>query len=162
MKISTGTIALLSIVNTNAFTSPNHAPVRGNTSLNTLKRKDFLATATAFLSFTTIPQTASASPSYPSTLLSTDVTLDFSLPSYNSIKDNQGGFGVGVETFSGPDPNKSEAELQKEAMRKAEAARKKRMEEKNAEIRRRDEERKKEAELKKIEGDRRVKELFGN
>jgi len=78
------------------------------------------------------------------------------------MKDNTGGFGLGTETFSGPNKDRSEAELQKEAMRKAEEARKARMAEKNAEIKRKDAERKKEAEMKKAEGDRRVKELFGN
>ena len=176
MKVATIAIALISLTNTNAFSVPTTGSKlqSQSTSLNAIKLKDIVApVATAFIGCTLFTQAATASPSSinteynqqsitttSSSILLSETSLDFSLPSYDSLRSNSGGFGDGVETFSGPDPGRRENTLQQEAIQKAEIARKARVAEKNAEIKRRDAERKEEAAMKKAEGDRRVKELF--
>lgn len=100
---------------------------------------------------------------------SAEEKLDFSLPSYDSSVKNTGGFGDGAEAIlnmegrrSGTlsDPGSGEAEKQREAMKKAEEARKAKLAEKKAEMKAREEEEKRRAIEKKEERARRMKGIF--
>jgi hypothetical protein len=176
MKISLATVAILSLgaINTDAFSVPklyNHH--RGVPPLAATRIDWMVPVAAVALGFTLATQAAVASPmmgqlpltatttTYDSTLLVSVERLDLSLPSYDTIGTNQGGFGVGSEARLGQDPDRFEKSKELEAMRKAEEARlARKAADKQAKIER-DEEIIRRAEAKKKADQQRVAELFG-
>ena len=99
-------------------------------------------------------------------LANAEEKLDFSLPSYDSAIKNTGGFGDGTEAIINKssdltDPGAGEGEKEKEAMRKAEEARQKKLEAKRAERKAMEEETRRRDIEKKAENAKRVKELKG-
>ena len=93
-------------------------------------------------------------------------SLDFSLPSYDSIGKSTGGFGQGSEariglTDSLTVPGANERAKQEDAMKRAEEARQARKQAEKKAREQRSEEARIQAELKKKEEQRRIKELFG-
>lgn len=125
MKIKVLFTALL-FVGSEAFVGPQSA--RQTTALEGQKNSWMgpAAAATAALGWTLASQAAFAANVVPqSEIPSLTVAvekLDFSLPSYEGIGANTGGFGVGSEAFLNPS-NSDEKGKQEEAMRKAEEAR---------------------------------------
>ena len=84
--------------------------------------------------------------------------IDFSMPSYGSTSF---GFGEGQEGKTSKEKGSgTEAELQAEAMKKAEAARQARLKEKREELKRREAEDMARAEAKKTEAKERINSLF--
>jgi hypothetical protein len=184
MKMPLATVAFLSLraMSTAAFTSPTlYHHRRDVPPLSAQQNNDWMVPVAAVaLGFTLASQAAVASPmmmdslpwtatttttttttTYESTLLVSAEKLDFSLPSYDSIGTNQGGFGLGSEARLGQDPGNFEKSKERDAMLKAEEARLARKEaEKQAKIVR-NEEMIRAAEAKKKADQQRVAELFG-
>jgi hypothetical protein len=176
MKSPLATVALLSLgaIGMDAFTAPTLHNHRFGVPPLAAKINDWMVPVAAVaLGFTLATQAAVAAPmvdrlpwtamttTCDSTLLVSVEKLDLSLPSYDSIGTNQGGFGVGSEARLGQNPDNFEKSKELEAMRKAEEARlARKAAEKQAKIER-DEEIMRRAEAKKKADQQRVAELFG-
>ena len=151
--------ALACLSTAEAFIPERHAKsaTSTGTSLSAVSRRESFSKAAALIGG------AVAHPAFA------EERLDFSLPSYDSSIKGTGGFGDGAEAVlnmegrkSGTlsDPGSGEAEKQREAMRKAEEARKAKLAGKKAEMKAREEEDKRRALEKKEERARRMKGIF--
>jgi len=123
--LSTAVVALASLATTAAAFCPQQQAKTASTALDSLSRRESFAKAASLIGGAVA--TGAALPA------SAEEKLDFSLPSYDSSVKNTGGFGDGAEAIlnmegrrSGTlsDPGSGEAEKQREAMKKAEEARK--------------------------------------
>ena len=132
MKIQYLTTAL-AFASADAFLAPTQPQALQASSTLQGQKNDWVGPAAAtLLGWTLASQAAFASvptetQQFPSLTVSVE-KLDFSLPSYEGIGANEGGFGVGSEarltgTSSMTDPGANEKAKQEEAMRKAEQAR---------------------------------------
>ena len=158
MRIVFGTLATAGVAVAFAPSSPLSAGSSA-TALNAeLSRMDFVRAAAA----ATVGVVTASGNSLPALA---EEKLDFSLPTYDSAMKESGGFGTGTEAYlnksgSLSDPGSGEADKQKEAMRKAEEARQRKLEEKKAERKALEEETKRRALEKKAENERRMKGIF--
>mmetsp|Transcript_31213 Transcript_31213/g.56552 ORF Transcript_31213/g.56552 Transcript_31213/m.56552 type:complete len:171 (-) Transcript_31213:174-686(-) len=148
---------------------PHHAAPssRSVTELQASKNEWLSPVAAAVIGWTLAAQVSGAGilpaneqmPSFQgeSTTLLAAETIDFSLPSYSA---DMQGFGQGAEARLSEAKGGNEAEKQKEAMRKAEAARQARLLEKKAEAKAREEEALAREKAKKEAQKDRFKEIF--
>ena len=169
MKIQAVSAALLCFT-VDAFTipqAPKHTPV---SALHGQKNAWLGPAATAALGLTLASQAAFATVIPPqedmtaSSIVVAVEKLDFSLPSYDAIGANTGGFGLGSEAYlgasAGEAPGTNEKEKQAEAMRKAEAARLERKAAEKAAKLQRNEDQLRAAEAKKKADAQRVADFF--
>jgi hypothetical protein len=174
MKIPSSTFVFLVAVlaSASAFApSQNRGPI--NTALQATSSNKSIwwssAVAAAAVGFTlATSQMAGAAPvneqmasfqgeSAPTLMLAASETIDFSLPSYNP---NMGGFGDGTEAKLSEAKGGDEAAKQREAMLKAEEARKARLVQKKEEAKAREAEEKARAQQRKEASKDRFKEIF--
>ena len=164
-------VTIASVSSAGAFCplSQNRVP-NPITSLQASKEGGWLGpAATAVVGWTLATQIASAGlpasnehvPSFQgesTTMMIAAEKLDFSLPS--SYSTNMGGFGEGTEARLTEAKGGDEGEKQKEAMRKAEAARQARLKEKREAFKAREAEELARAKARKAAQADRVKEIF--
>lgn len=171
MKFQSSVILALvtSVSSVGAFCPPQNRASAPNrvTELQASKNGWLSPVAAAVVGWTLVGQVASAGmlptneqlPSFQgeSTTLLAAETIDFSLPSYNP---SMQGFGDGTEARLSEAKGGDEGDKQKEAMRRAEAARQARLVEKKEAAKAREEKGRARAQAKKAAQADRFKEIF--
>ncbi len=147
--------------------SPGRSSTTKKTSLQASNNDFWLPTASSVVGWALLSQAAFATPNmldrhvqFPTNTIAYE-KLDFSMPSYDasSTSSSKLGFGDGEEAYLDKDRD-TEVDLQAQAMKKAEEARKARVAEKKKALKMREEEQKRREEEKKAENARRLKGIF--
>lgn len=167
MKVVQNAIIIATLVASGNSFTPGRPSVSKKTSLEASKNGFWLPAASSIIGWTLLSQATFANPNelgnqvqFPSNTISYE-KLDMSMPSYDSSisSTSKTGFGDGEEAYIDKDRD-TEVDLQAQAMKKAEEARKARLAEKKKALKMREEEQKRREEEKKAENARRLKGIF--